>query len=252
MTTRIDLLLNEPTSNATRIIGKVERNAPYVHLFSGDDNVLLPMPNTVSSRNQIIWDQKDFTADSIRGAATLGAMNKSSLSAGEIVKAGGGAFIEGMMKDAISGVGSAVGGIDGLGDYRLHKKGKAVNPNKEMTFNGIAYRTFTLEFEFIPLNSKEAQSLQEFIKFFQTKAMPDFAGELNTYLSYPDQWSIKFAKANWLPVILPCYLTDYSIAYGGAGKMVAHVDSSVQTNISLTFTESELHTKSRVLAGAIG
>lgn len=247
MATRIDLLLTKPSNRSPRRLGDIGRNSPYVILSVKEEDIILQMPVNITSNNEIMWDQKDFTADSIRGAAAIDIYNKTGdRSVLESVIAGGKGIGSGIAKDAVSGVGSAAAGVDGAGDYVLHKWGKAVNPNKEMTFSGIGYRAFTFEFEFIPLNRNASKNIKEFIAFFQEKSMPDFAGNETVYFAYPDTWSINFAKADWLPKIMPCYLTDYSINYGGAGKMVAHEDSSVQTNISLTFTESQLHTRSKI------
>jgi hypothetical protein len=259
MTTRIDLLLSANKRRTPRRLGDIGHGAPYVHLSCSEDSAVLPMAVNITSGNSILWEQKDFTADSIRGAGLLAAARGtgglSNLSFDEGVGfagAAGMAVFEGIKKDTASRVGSSVGGIDGLGDYILHKQGRAVNPNKELTFNGIAYRSFQMEFELIPLNAKEAANIKEFIEFFQTQAMPDFADGGSTYFSYPSTWDISFGNATWLPKILPAYLVDYSINYGGAGKMVSHRDSSVQTNINLTFTESQLHTRSKVLEGYSG
>lgn len=250
---RIDLLLTQPSKRAPRRVGDIGTNAPFVHLFCEGESVILPMPISVTSRGQVLWDQKDFTADSIRGATVLGAVrSRSDMSLKDLSYEAGKGFIDGLMKDVASKAGSVVGGVDGLGDYILHKKGKAVNPNKEMTFNGVGYRTFSLEFEFIPLNETEAKKITDFIAFFQEKAMPDYADNLKTYFKYPETWEIVYSELDWLPAIMPCYLTDYNINYGGAGKMAAHKGGSVQTNIALTFTESELHTRDRVRKGYVG
>lgn len=254
MPTRIDLLLTQKKQTTPRRLGDIGLGAPYVHLNCNKESAILPMPTNITSGNQILWEQKDFTADSLKGAIALDIYNKKGeRSTAESVEAGWGQAKEALIKGGISNVASGTLGIEGAGDYYFHKKGLAVNPNKEMTFNGIGYRSFQLEFELIPLNSGEAKAIREFIEFFQTQAMPDFADPgISTYFAYPSSWDIKFGNADWLPKILPAYLTDYAINYGGVGKMVAHRDSSVQTNIQLTFVESQLHTRSKVKEGFIG
>jgi len=250
---RIDLLLTQSPNRVPKRLGDIGALAPYVHFLCAEESAILPMPTNVTSGNQILWEQKDFTPDSIGGAAAISAYKKSGeTGALEALGSGGAGVIAGRAKDAASSVGSSVLGASDLGDYVLHKQNKAVNPNKEMTFNGIGYRSFQFEFELIPLNQKEAAAIKQFIEFFQTQAMPDFAGEGSTYFAYPSAWDIKFGNAEWLPKILPAYLTDYSVNYGGVGKMVAHKDSAVQTNIQLTFTESQLHTKAKVKEGYVG
>lgn len=243
----IDLLLNESPTQGVRRVGDIGGGVPHVNLFVDGSLIILQMPISITSGNQILWDQKDFTADSIRGAAALGAYENYSFK--EIpYKQAFSEIGKGMMKDVASSVGSAAAGIEGLGDYILHKQGKAVNPNKEMTFNGIGYRSFSFEFELIPLNESQAQDIEDFIALFQEKAMPDYADKLKTYYRYPDSWDIelKHEGKTLYPQIMPCYLTDYSINYSGAGKTVMHKKFYAQTNINLTFTEAELHMKDKV------
>ncbi|TKB25986.1 hypothetical protein FCL47_12945 [Desulfopila sp. IMCC35006] len=259
MSDRIDLLLTAPKkSRVPKRLGDIAKNAPYVILTVGIENIILPMPVNVSSNGAIMWDQKQFTPDSPLGASLIGGYNKNN-SYIDAVAVG----MTGVLNQGERNVASRVGdllGIDGANDYIMHKNKSAVNPNAEMTFQGVGYRQFQLDFEFIPLNKEEAENVTDFIQFFQENCLPDFADAYTVYFTYPSAWLVKFSQ-KWLPQLMPCYLTDYSINYGGVGKMVAHRDSkldskyggsAVQTNISLTFTESQLHTKSSVKGGYRG
>jgi hypothetical protein len=246
---RVDLMLQKQATSTVRRMGDISWRAPFTILDCEGEFAVLPLPLSVVSGNQMLWEQKDFTADSIRGAAVLGMRDKwkddLTGSGAELVSA----YASGLWKDTQSSVGSALGGVDNLGDFIKHKEGKAVNSNKEMTFNGMGYRSFTLAFELVPLDEKQAKQIDEFIIFFQEKASPEFASPKKIYWKYPPSWEIVWSKGLKLPTIMPAYLTDYSINYAGAGKMAFHKSGhSTQTNIELTFVESTLHTRDKIKA----
>lgn len=245
----IDLLLNEAPSKTALRVGDIGKKAPYCTLINDGTEAILPLPMTITSGNQMLWDQKDFTPDSIIGASVVGVASDISL-------AGAGKALSGAAKNAsaagatklASGIG-ALTGVEDAGQLVLHKQGKAINPNREMTFNGIGFRSFALEFHLIPIDKAQADGILAFIKFFQTHSSFELAGNNNAYYSYPVEWVIEFKKGNdeiHLPKIMPCHLTDYTIDYAGAGKMAFHEGGyPVQTNISLTFVEASLHTRDK-------
>ena len=253
MADRVDLLLTEPSKRAPMRIGDIGTDAPYMILFTDGETANLPMPTSITSANQILWEQADTTAGA-GGAMALDAMNKAANKDYWNALKGAGGAIKQVAEDNIAANIGAKAGILNAPDLIAHKRGKAVNPNKEMMFNGVGYRSFTFEFELIPLSESEANQIGEFVKFFQEKAMPDFADQAKSYFAYPGAWDIMFVNCGvWFPKILPAYLTDYSINYAGAGKIVQHKGgNAVQTNISLTFTEAELHMKNKVKSGYIG
>lgn len=259
MADRVDLLLTAVSTSSPLRIGDIGKNAPYVIMFCEGDKAILPFPVNITTGNQILWEQKDFTAGSALGAAVLSRGSNISKESIESLAARGTDVGKNLPTIGMAGLASTLGGMAGItdaDDLYYHSQGKAVNPNKEMTFNGVGYRSFTFVFELIPLSEAEADEVGRFIKFFQQKAMPDYAdGGGKTYFKYPEAWNIAFANAGqWIPRIMPCYLTDYQIDYGGAGKMALHTEDGapVQTNITLTFTESELHMRDKVNQGFVG
>ena len=151
---------------------------------------------------------------------------------------------------------SAVGGafqVQDAADYQRHQQGKSINPNKELMFQGMAFRAFTLEWELIPTNKEQAEQINEFIYTIQYQSSCGFAGGVKTYLSYPDAWQILFYPQRYLPLIMPCYLTDYTVNYGGVGRMVFHEGGApIQVNIACTLTEAQLHTRDQIEAGFWG
>lgn len=256
---RVDLLLKAPSKQAPIRVGDLRGSAPFVLMACEGQTAVMPFPVNVTTGNQILWEQKDFTAGSALGASVLQGGQTMIPDTVSDLKERAGKVGESLPSIAIAGLHSGVGGLAGItdaDDLYYHQKGKAVNPNKEMTFNGVGYRSFTFSFQLIPLSEAEANAIGTFVKFFQEKAMPDYGDPGNkTYFKYPETWNLSFHNVSvWFPRMLPCYLTDYQIDYGGAGKMSIHSSdgNSVQTNITLTFTEAELHMRDKVNQGFIG
>lgn len=252
----IEILLNTPPQQGVKRIGDIGKRAPYVVLYSNGEKMVVQMPITVSSRNNILWDQKNFTEGTIAGSTALDVYNNQKLKDMSSAVAIGGRAKEAGMDILESKTASAIGGafqVQDAADYMRHQQGKAINPNKELMFQGMAFRAFTFEWEFIPTNQEQANQINEFIYTIQYQSSCGFAGGGKTYLSYPDAWQILFYPQRFLPLIMPCYLTDYTINYGGAGRMVFHPDGEpIQVNIACTFTESQLHTRDQIEQGFWG
>lgn len=246
----IDLLLNQAPQGGVTRVGDFGESAPFIVMEVGGETAFVQMPITIMSRSTLLWDQRDFTPDSVMGASAIAAVDANSLK--DAAGVFGKGFIENITRGMESKIGEAVGLRDAA-DYVAHRQGKAVNPNKEVTFSGLGYRNFSFEFEIIPTNRDQSNKLNKFIYTMQLYAAPDFAGAGKTYFRYPDLWEIFFEPSNFLPVIMPCYLTDYSINHGGAGKFVTHNGAApLQVNISMTFTEAELHMRDKIKAGYWG
>ncbi len=246
----IDLLLNHKQQSGITRIGEFGQNAPFTVFRVGGEIILIQMPVSIMSRGALLWDQRDFETGSV---SAVGA--KAGLDAITGHKDGG-KFMERVGEifkhQNVSRIGDTVGFRD-AGDYMAHRNDKAVNPNKELTFSGLGYRNFNFEFEIVPTNKATNDAIAVFTATMQYYAAPDFAGEGKTYFAYPDLWEVSFVPDNYLPRIMPCYLTDYSINYAGAGKLVLHESAApLAVTFSMTFTEAELHMRDKILSGYWG
>lgn len=250
----IDLLLNHKQQSGITRIGDFGQNAPYTMFRVGGETILIQMPVSIMSRGALLWDQRDFTPDSVMANAAVELVDADSLIknlpwAGSTVGRG---IVEQAKRGVQSRIGESVGFRDAA-DYMAHKAGKAVNPNKELTFSGLGYRNFNFEFELVPTNKATNDAIAVFTETMQYYAAPDFAGEGKTYFAYPDIWEVSFVPDNYLPRIMPCYLTDYSINYAGAGKLVLHESAApLAVTFSMTFTEAELHMRDKIKSGYWG
>lgn len=173
--------------------------------------------------------------------------------------------------------------------------GQIVNPQMQLIYEGVDFRTFSLQFMFTPKSSSEAETVKKIIDTFIYYSSPDIAtvGDTNDptnvgrYLVPPQLFDVKFkftgktglagtiqnafnkalsnigldyfvnnnnpqdvidkAKENqYLFSIGECVLQDIQVDHAPNGWAAFENGQPVQTNVTLTFKETNILTKSRV------
>jgi hypothetical protein len=169
-----------------------------------------------------------------------------------------GALISSLMnggEDAMSAIGSALrdnaagmAGMENLNASQYQSQGKAKNPNMEVLFKNMNFRTFTFNFKFHPNNPSEAQEVKNIVKIFKLGMHPEMDG---VYLKYPDTWQIEYqGQGDFYNKFATCVLTDMTYNYSGTGVTAQFEDGApVESSLSLTFKEIEFLTKSSVNDG---
>ena len=159
-------------------------------------------------------------------------------------------FIEGVSKAAIE---IALPGFGGALDKGL---GRSINPNAELVFESVPFRSFAFPFEFSPKNEKEKEDIQKILSMFKFHMMPEKAGE--GYLTAPAQFQITYMYRDganmYIPKISRCALTDMSIDYSPEGVFTTFKGDDkgaapVLTTMNLSFTEMEIMTKETIAIG---
>ena len=159
-------------------------------------------------------------------------------------------FLEGVTKAAIE---IALPGFGGALDKAL---GRSINPNAELVFKNVPFRTFSYPFEFAPKNEKEKDDVQKILSMFKFHMMPEKVSE--GYLSAPAQFQITYMYRDganmYIPMISRCALTDMSVDYSPEGVFTTFKGDDrgaapVLTKMDLTFTEMEIMTKETIAAG---
>ena len=162
----------------------------------------------------------------------------------------GATFLEGVTKAAIE---IALPGFGGALDKAL---GRSVNPNTELVFQNVPFRSFNYPFEFAPKNETEKEAVQKILSLFKFHMMPEkiSAG----YLSAPAQFQITYMYRDganmYIPMVSRCALTDMSVDYSPEGVFTTFKGDErgaapVLTKMDLTFTEMEIMTKETIAAG---
>lgn len=133
----------------------------------------------------------------------------------------------------------------------LKSQGMALNPQMELLFNNIDYRTFQFDFLFTPRDAAEAATIRDIIQAFKYHSAPDIdkAGS-GRYFNVPSTFEIEFyfqgVRNQFLHKLTPSVLTTVVSDYAPQG-WVAHNDGSpVQSRLTLQFKETQILTKQRI------
>ena len=162
----------------------------------------------------------------------------------------GGSFLESITKAAIE---IALPGFGGAIDKA---RGQSINPNAEMVFKSVPFRTFSFPYEFAPKNEKEKEDVQKILSLFKFHMMPEKASE--GYLTSPSQFQITYMYRDganmYIPKISRCALTDFNIDYSPEGVFTTFKGDDkgappILTKVEMSFTEMEIMTKETIAAG---
>jgi hypothetical protein len=196
------------------------------------------------------------------GAAALGTAGAGSSIMGSILKGVGAAGKSAI--DAIIGTAAgSSGAVARVGTQRLAQKipneglqsaatiGLQVrsNPNQRSVFEGVAMRSFSFAFKFVPLSGKEADEIEKIIRFFRKQLYPEHImfGETGIPFGYkfPNMFRIKIqyeiSPGNFKEMpnmeILPCYLASVSTTFNSSSMTFHEGGKPTETDLSLSFSE---------------
>jgi hypothetical protein len=150
-------------------------------------------------------------------------------------------------------------GVGGdLQPLALRSLGQAFNPQLQVLFQQVNFRSFQFDFLFTPYSKEETEAVNKIIKTFKFAAAPEikkgsfgFAESLFVDVPYP--FDIEFlykGKANpYVHKIGRSVLENISVDYGPNGWATFNDGSPVQIRMSLQFTETVIIDKNRIGEG---
>ena len=209
------------------------------------DSIILYTPPAVKFDYKVGYEQIDTGIVGVMAGFFDG---KGAL--GESLKGMGANFLESVTKAAIEIA------LPGIGAAVDKGRGFSQNPNLEMVFKSVPFRTFSFPYEFAPKNEKEKDEVQRIIEIFKFHMMPEKFGA--GYLGAPSQFQITYMYRDganmYIPMISRCALTDMSVDYSPEGVFTTFKGDDrgaapVLTKMDLTFTEMEIMTKETIAAG---
>ena len=199
----------------------------------------------------------------VAGAIAAGLGNMKGISdLGEKIAAGlkgGTAVLAQKGKDVLGRLGEEAG----LGNpVKLVSKafGVAVNSHEEMFFEGVPFRTFTYNFDFWPKNKKEVDAVRKIIFLFKYHMHPeiDLSGTGARMFKVPSEFEIQYVYLDqsneYLNKISRVVCTKCDVSYGAEAQYSTFEQdplgaAPVKHTMSLTFKETEIMTKSKIVAG---
>ena len=136
--------------------------------------------------------------------------------------------------------------------------GQAVNPQKEVVFQSVPFRTFEFPFEFAPKNPKEKDSMHKIINMFKFHMMPEYQGTSKGYFNTPSEFQITYMyredRNTYLPRVSRCVLKNLDVDYAPEGVISSFIPDEggaapTLSTMKLSFTETEIMTKERISDG---
>lgn len=216
-----------------------------------DTAIQLPMPNNLITGYTMDWGEADTAifdmmarAPSIGFNAIKGAFtgDTSALSnAGSDVANLAAAVSLGTQSFFGSGAVSAASGL-------------AANPKKEMIFNGVGFRNFTLEYRFFPKTRSEMQNIQAIISDLKFHMHPEYKSQGRFTFLYPSEFDITFYHRGeenvFVNKIATSVLKNMRVNYTPDGLWATHDDGAPNAiQITLEFQELSILTKEAIDKG---
>lgn len=173
-------------------------------------------------------------------------------------------FGEVSIADAASSLPGILGKVPGFlqsvlsdnaaGKLALNKLGYAFNPQSQVLFQGIDFRTFAMSFTFSPKSAREAQQVQKIIKLFRTYAAPTIVtGAAGFFYTPPGVFNLSFRKDGKINPninkLTDCVLLSVDVNYAPNGWSSYKDGQPVQTTMDLSFKETVLVDRTKIEQG---
>jgi len=130
--------------------------------------------------------------------------------------------------------------------------GTALNPFRETVFESVDFRSFAFKYKFYPKNKTESDAVYKIINTFKFHMHPEMSdGKL--FFIYPSEFNITYYFGNeknpYFHKFTTCVLESMDVTYGGEQFSSFRDGSPTEINMSLTFRELEVLTKSMINQG---
>lgn len=130
--------------------------------------------------------------------------------------------------------------------------GTALNPFRETVFESVDFRSFTFKYKFFPKNKKESADVFKIIETFKFHMHPEMS-EGKLFFIYPSEFNITYYfgdnKNPYFHKFTTCVLESMDVSYGGEQFSSFRNGEPTEINMSLTFRELEVLTKTMINQG---
>jgi len=136
----------------------------------------------------------------------------------------------------------------------LATQGLALNPQDQVLFDGIDFRTFQLAFTFTPYSREEALEVRNIIKLFRQYAAPRLQkGSGGMFFIPPGTFDLKFlfnGKVNRnITQVGECVIESIDVNYAPNGWSTHSDGAPVQTTLTMSFKEIQLVDRTKIEKG---
>jgi hypothetical protein len=131
----------------------------------------------------------------------------------------------------------------------LSTQGLAINPNQQLLFDGIDFRSYSLSFTFTPYSKDEADAVKNIIKLFKMHSAPRIS-DSGMFFIPPSTFNLEFYKDGKInenvSKVAESVIESIEVNYAPNGWST-HVDGApVQTTLTINFKEIELIDRDKI------
>ena len=255
--------LGSGTSAAIQTIAQadvVRRPRTYINLY---------VPDTVQVSYSATYNEQSLT-DALGTPYFLAQAGSSVIDAAENLIKGGTPSVANILNAAgndpyvrqVAGTLLGKAGLvkDGQAVSQLLNRGigQAINPQLQVLFQSVGFRTFQFDFTLTPYSAEEALAIEKIIYEFKYASAPEINkngvfGTQGMFFKVPDMFKIKFfyngEENRRVNRITQCVLENMSVDYAPIGWATYDGGEPVQTRLSLQFKEIEIVDKTRIKDG---
>lgn len=136
----------------------------------------------------------------------------------------------------------------------LNKLGYAFNPQEQVLFQGIHFRTFEMSFTFSPRSAHESSKVQQIVKLFRSYAAPTIVtGLAGFFYTPPGVFNLSFRKDGEINPninkLTDCVLENVSVNYAPNGWSSHKDGQPTQMTMDLSFKETVLVDRAKIEQG---
>ena len=136
----------------------------------------------------------------------------------------------------------------------LNKLGYAFNPQEQVLFQGIEFRTFEMSFTFSPRSAHESSKVQQIVKLFRSYAAPTIVtGLAGFFYTPPGVFNLSFKKDGAenpnINKLTDCVLTSVAVNYAPNGWSSHKDGQPTQMTMDLSFKETVLVDRAKIEQG---
>ena len=219
------------------------------------NSIILPIPGNISDTNAVTYgeDNLNSLAAMAVGAVASGVQNESITGGiSKILNTVAGAAIglgeDKSMKDPSSlFFGSMAANVFGANtsfeSLLSRATGQIINPNLELLFTGVALRSFTFDFNFVPRSKEEGERVKEIIRVFKIamSAKRTAAGN-GLFIKAPNVFRLSYKSGKNLHPFLNRFkimaLENMAVNYTASGQYATYDNGTpVHMQMQLAFKE---------------
>ena len=252
--------INDLSKSLSKFKGEKSSSQRKPTIQVSGDTVGLYLPMGLAFSDGVKYDNFDLGGAGAAMEAGLGFAESMMKGVGSFItniSGGGGTDLARLAGIQLSGKAGTFG--DEVRAVQKLSGGLTLNPNERVLFDRPNMRTFSFTFKFIAKSQREAQEVENIVKFFRTELYPDDieanVGETSIKLGYrfPNKFNISFEYGGevieHLHKIKPCFLQDVNTVYN-ASQMAMHTDGRfMEVDMTLTFRETKALSRKDVEGG---